>query len=324
MVVAFDPAEVPTPDGVTRLVHPALAVADAGLVLALTAACDAPLALLQALEAIGGDALYVDLSTGSPQMKRELAGHAAQRDLDFADAALMAMVPGTGLATPTLVSGHGAERYCSMINPLGGRADPLDGPAGAAAARKLLRSVMMKGTAAVLIEALRAGAAADDLDWLWANLSGEIEAADEQWLFRLVTGSKTHAGRRKAEMEAVAAMLDDLGQPAVMTRATIESLTELLDGDAPDLTGLSASDPTGLSASDLTGLSASERDEPVPATDEDAVGVAGDRTLARDGPSSPAHSDPDPDPDPDPGADSDLAPDLELEPDAGADQVDDD
>ncbi len=240
VVTAFDPAEVATPEGVLRFVHPALAAADADLVLAVTAAADATLALLQALEVIDGDALYVDASTGSPRMKVELADHAAQRDLDFADAALMATVPGTGLSTPTLASGGGAERYCAMINPLGGRAEPLDGPPGAAATRKLLRSVMMKGTAAVLIEAVRAGAAADDLAWLWGNLADEIGAADEQWLRRLVTGSKTHATRRKAEMEAAAAMLADLGPSAVMTAATIESLAELVEGELPDLTGLPA------------------------------------------------------------------------------------
>lgn len=234
-VVAFDPAEVPTPAGVDRVVHPALAARQADLVIGVTSAADATLSLLQAVEVIRSDALYADLSTGSPQLKADLAQYAAKRDLDFADVALMSMVPGNGLATPSLASGSGAERYCQIINPLGGVAEELTGPPGTAAAKKLLRSVMMKGTAAVLIEAMRAGAALDDVEWLWANLSQEVEGADEQWLRRLMTGSKTHAKRRKAEMEAAAAMLEGLDVSSSMTRATIGSLTELLDGDLPEL-----------------------------------------------------------------------------------------
>ncbi len=234
-VLAFDPAAVATPEGVTRFVHPALAARDADLVIGVTAAADATLSLLQSIEVIRQDAVYADLSTGPPQLKADLAEYAAKRDLEFADVALMSMVPGNGLATPSMASGTGAERYCEMINALGGSAEALSGPPGTAAAKKLLRSVMMKGTAAVLIEAARAGAAFDDLEWLWSNLRNELEGADDEWMRRLVTGSKTHAPRRKAEMEAAADMLEGLAVPSVMTQATIASLTELLDGDLPEL-----------------------------------------------------------------------------------------
>lgn len=234
-VTAFDPAEVPTPDGVERFVHPALAVHGADLVLGVTAAADAELALLQSLEAVASDAAYADLSTASPELKQELAGYAAGRDLPFADVALMSMVPGNGLATPSLVAGTAAFHYCAIINSLGGQAQTIDGPPGAASAKKLLRSVMMKGTAAVLIEAVRAGAAADDLEWLWVNLADELSSADEPWMRRLVAGSKNHARRRTGEMEAALAMLDGLGVPSIMTAATIESLTELVDGEVPEL-----------------------------------------------------------------------------------------
>ncbi len=234
-VTAFDPAEVATPDGVKRFVHPALAVRSAELVLGVTGGAEAKLALLQSLEAIDRDAVYADLSTGSPQLKAELASYAAKRDLDFADVALMAMVPRAGLATPSLAAGPGAVRYSEIVNRLGGRVDLIDGPPGTAATKKLLRSVVMKGTAAVLVEALRAGAAVDDLDWLWSNIGQELAGADEDWLRRLATGSKLHARRRIAEMEAAASMLDHLEVPAVMTRATVASLLQLTEVEVPEL-----------------------------------------------------------------------------------------
>lgn len=236
VVSAYDPAKVATPDGVMRRAHPALAVRPADLILAVTPGADAKLALLQSLEAIRSDALYADLSSSSPHLKLELANFAEKRDLDFADVALMSMVPGNGLATPSLTAGPGAERYCDLVNGLGGRAETVDGGPGAAAARKLLRSVMMKGTAAVLVEAVRAGAVYDDLEWLWSNVEVELANADGDWMRRLITGSKVHARRRKSEMEAAASMLEDADVPSSMTRAVIASLDELqAGGELPEL-----------------------------------------------------------------------------------------
>lgn len=235
-VSAYDPANVATPDGVRRFVHPALAVRSADVVLAVTGGEDAKLALLQALEAIHSDALYADLSSSSPNVKNELALFADKRALDFADVALMSMVPGNGVATPSLVSGTGAQRYQDVFSEFGGQVDMIDGPAGSAAAKKLLRSVMMKGVAAVLVEAVRAGAVYDDLEWLWDEMGAEFADADEEWMRRLVTGSKAHARRRRGEMEAAAEMLEAADVPPIMTRAAVTSLTELLlGGEIPEL-----------------------------------------------------------------------------------------
>lgn len=230
-----------------RYIHPALAVRQADLVFAITGGVDAKLALLQSLEAVRSDAVYADLSSSSPHLKSELSVYAGKRDLDFVDVALMSMVPGHGLATPSLAAGTGAERYIDFVNGLGGHVQSVEGPAGSAAAKKLLRSIMMKGTAAVLVEAVRAGAAYDDLEWLWSNINTELSNADGEWMHRLITGSKVHARRRRGEMEAAAAMLDEAEIPSVMTNAVIASLTELLDGgELPDLphAGADASLPT--------------------------------------------------------------------------------
>ncbi len=236
-VIGFDPADVSTPPGVKRAVHPALAVRNADLVMALTAEADAQLAMLQAIEAIRPGTLYADLSTSSPQVKLELETVAERKSLGFADVALLAMVPGNGLSTPSLASGPGAHRYADMINQLGGYVEPLAAATGVAAGRKLLRSVMMKGFAAVVLEAVRAGAAADDLTWLWRNLSGEIERADEDWLRRLVQGTSTHAHRRRDEMQSATDMLAALGISPLMTISTTRSLEHLMAGDfdIPDL-----------------------------------------------------------------------------------------
>ena len=227
-VVGFDPAEVATPAGVHRVVHPALAVRGVDLIAAVTAEADSRLALLQAVEAIRPGTLYADLATSSPQVKLELEAVADRKDIDFTDVALLAMVPGRGIATPSLASGPGAHRYADIVNRLGGYVEPLAAATGVAAGRKLLRSVMMKGMASVVLEAATAGAAADDLTWLWRNLTSEIEKADEDWLRRLALGSRTHAERRRDEMRSAGDMLRGLGVEPIMTMATANSLERLL------------------------------------------------------------------------------------------------
>ena len=112
--------------------------------------------------------------------------------------------------------------------------------AGDATTRKLLRSVTMKGLAAVVIEALRAAHAAGLADWLWSDLVAEMTAADERLLIRLVEGTGVHAARRVHEMQASASMLQSLGVDPVMTGATVESLRRVLTAGVPEVPGQTA------------------------------------------------------------------------------------
>lgn len=224
VVAGFDPAERPTPGDVTRHDDPRRAVEGADVVIALTAASDATTALVQALEEIPSNAVYADLATSSVALKRELAARAAGRSLGFADVALMSTVPGKGIATPQLVAGIGAARYVELMTPLGAPATYVSEQAGEAAVRKLLRSVVMKGLAALLIEALEAGEAAGLQDWLWDHVAEEIVGVDDGFLRRLVEGTGPHAVRRLHEMEVAQELLEELGIQPRMTAGTVRSL----------------------------------------------------------------------------------------------------
>ncbi len=234
-VAGFDPAEVPTPAGVERFDDPRAVVGDADLVLALTSAADARTALTQALADIPASALYADLSTSGADLEAELAGLAGERGLLFADVALMAVVPGKGMRTPALVSGPGADRYVELMAPMGVPVESIGGVAGDASTRKLLRSVMMKGLAALVIEAMRAAGEAGQSEWLWGNLTAQIEAADGALLRRLVDGTGLHSERRRHEMEASRDLLESLGVDPVMTRSTVESLRRVPEEGVPEL-----------------------------------------------------------------------------------------
>ena len=195
------------------------------------AAVDALKAGLSGLRAGGPprpDVVWADLNTASPGTKRQLAGLAEEAGVPFADVAMMAPVPGRGLRVPMLASGTGAARYAALLTPLGAGIEVLDGPAGLAASKKLLRSVFFKGMAASIVEALDAARAAGDEPWLREHIAAELAAMDAATLDRVTGGTRQHAVRRAAEMEAAASMLAELGVPPLMagaSRAVHERLT---------------------------------------------------------------------------------------------------
>jgi len=238
-VHGYDPADVPTPPGVTRHQTPQPSVVGSQLVLAATSAVDARRALAQADMTPG--TIYADLSTSPPGLKEELAQHATSAGLPFADVALMAPVPGHGLATPSLVSGPGALRYSAIVNAIGGRAEFLSDRPGDAAGHKLLRSVVTKGLTSLLIESLEGAEENGSADWIWAHLVEFFGSIDEAMLKRLIDGTPRHVKRRIVEMEAAREFLESLGVSPTMTEATVAALrrveAEGLGGAAARLGG---------------------------------------------------------------------------------------
>jgi 3-hydroxyisobutyrate dehydrogenase-like beta-hydroxyacid dehydrogenase len=183
----------------------------------------------QAWEVIVPETVYADLATSSPTLKRDLAARAGRGAVAFADVALMAPVPGRGLATPALACGDGAARFAEVMNPLGGRIEVIAGEAGDAAARKLIRSVVTKGLTALIIESMEAASAAGEEDWAWDHIVETLTATDEAFIDRLLEGTGAHAERRLAEMEATGEFLEHLGVPGDMTAGTIAHLRRALE-----------------------------------------------------------------------------------------------
>jgi 3-hydroxyisobutyrate dehydrogenase-like beta-hydroxyacid dehydrogenase len=227
IVRAFDP-KVPAPAGIQAFSSDADAARGAAIVMALTSAHEAVETLRLALSGVGAGAIYADLNTGSAGLKATLAKIAAEAGVAFVDVALMAPVPGLGLSTPMLASGPGADGYVRILRSLGATVTALPGPPGTAATRKLVRSVFYKGLAAAVTEALRAGRAAGCEDWLRADIGQVLEDASAATVDRLEHGSIRHARRRMDEMMAASDLLDELGVPPRIARASQTWLEQLM------------------------------------------------------------------------------------------------
>jgi 3-hydroxyisobutyrate dehydrogenase-like beta-hydroxyacid dehydrogenase len=227
-VRGYDPLPETGPDAATA----AEAAHGADVILSANSAADAADAARSVVDILQPGQLLADVNTTAPALKRELAAIVAPTGAAFADVALMAPVPNAGIRTPALASGDGAQRFAQVMAPFGMPVELAGDEPGAAAMRKLLRSIVWKGLAAVILEATAAGEAAGQADWMREEILAVLAGADEALVERMLTGSRTHARRRAHEMEAVGEMLRALGVEPHMSDGSAAWLRSLRDGKA--------------------------------------------------------------------------------------------
>lgn len=227
-VTGYAPAPTPTPGGVTRAHSVADAVLGADLALSFTGEQAAIGAAAEASGALPTGACYADFNTAAPATKRAVQGACG---VALADVAVLAPAPRAGVATPLIVSGDGADDVAGALRSAGAPVEVLAEPAGAAAGRKLLRSVFMKGLADAVIEADTAGTAAGCQQWVREQMAGESGPRGAELIERLIEGTHAHTPRRLHEMRASREYLDELGVRTPVVEAGLAWLRELTSAE---------------------------------------------------------------------------------------------
>jgi 3-hydroxyisobutyrate dehydrogenase len=232
-VKGFDPVAPTTPAGITRAATAAEACAGADIVLVMTGAAAARGVAAECLPVLGAGSCYADFTSSSPGVMQEL-GQLPSR-ADFADVAILGPVSAMGEKTPLMTSGPGAKAVADLLTPLGVDVEIAGGEPGAAMAHKLLRSVLMKGLASVVVEAVTAGRAAGLEEWIRAQIASQLAGDGQAVIERFLTGTAKHAVRRSKEMQDTASYLGDLGVPAEITAASAAALGRMAQEPAPAL-----------------------------------------------------------------------------------------
>lgn len=230
-VVGTDLHVTPALDGVGIAADIAHAVRGADVVLSLVGASSAAEVLAETLPAMDAG-IFVDMNTSGPDDKARLASRAAERGIPFVDAAIMAPVPRARIDTPLLLSGAGVAALAPVLRELGIPATDVGPEAGAAARLKLLRSIFMKGLAAVVVESVHAAEAFGEEEWLIDQIASELGASGRDAVRHLLDGTIKHAVRRDLEMREARDFLETLGAPHPMTDGTIEWLRAIADRGA--------------------------------------------------------------------------------------------
>jgi len=176
---------------------------------------------------LAGNPYYLDVNSVSPGRKRDtdalLAGKAR-----YVDVAILSPILPARHKSPMLLAGPQAETIKPVLDGFGMKVSVAGPKTGAAAAIKMVRSVMIKGIEAVTLECFLAAARAGVVEEVAASLKNNYPTLDWGQVAEYnIERMASHGIRRAAEMEEVADTLRELGVDPLMTSATVERQREM-------------------------------------------------------------------------------------------------
>lgn len=206
------------------------AVRGADIVFSAVTAASNLEAARQAAPGLAAGQFYVELNSVSPNRKREAAEIVGSR-ARFVGMAVMAPVHPLRHRTPVLISGPAAAEIMPLLRRCGMDVDEAGEDVGAAAAVKMVRSVMVKGLGALTQECFLAARRAGVEDRIIASLTQSYPMIDwAKFADYNLERMATHGLRRAAEMRDVCETLESLGVEPALTRGTVAR--EQRTGDA--------------------------------------------------------------------------------------------
>lgn len=204
------------------------AVANSDIIVAAVTAGSSIDAARSVAPHISGNPYYLDVNSVSPGRKRE-AAEVLEGAARYVDVAILAPIHPRRHRTPLLLAGpHAAAVMPLLVDELDMRGAIASDQVGAAAALKMIRSVMIKGiealTAECFIAAQRAGIAQE----VAASLHNNYPTLDWNKVIDYnLERMASHGIRRAEEMEQVAATLTELGIAPLMADATVQRQREM-------------------------------------------------------------------------------------------------
>lgn len=206
---------------------------------------------------LAGKPFFLDINSVSPGRKQETArllGDAGR----YVDIAVLAPIYPARHQTPMLIAGPHAQEIASKLTALGMRVSIAGTETGAAAAIKMVRSVMIKGIEALTLECFLAAARAGVIDEVAISMKNNYPGLDWAKIVPYnLERMANHGERRAAEMEEVADTLRELGVEPLMTSATVRRQREMGQiGKQQSVRGVLDKDRTAM----LSAISAAARD----------------------------------------------------------------
>ena len=192
----------------------------AGLVICAVTAAQALAAAEATAPGIGQGAYFLDLNSASPGTKAAAGQAIDAANGRYVEAAVMSSVPGKGLKTPMLLGGVHAQAFLDDARALQMNASVFSETVGLASATKMCRSVMIKGTEALLAECLLTARHYGVEDTVLGSLSDMLPNPDWERTARyMISRSLAHGKRRAEEMREVARTVSEAGGEPLMSSA---------------------------------------------------------------------------------------------------------
>src|SRR6202012_4104825 len=203
------------------------AIRGAELVISAVTAASSTDAAQSVKSHLAGKPYFLDINSVSPGRTQNSAkelGDAAR----YIDVAIIAPIYPARHQTPMLLAGPDAKAVAPLLTGLGMKVSVSGPEVGAAAAIKMVRSVMIKGIEALTLECFLAAARAGVIDEVAASLKNNYPGLDWAKVVPYnLERMASHGERRAAEMEEVAETLRELGVEPLMTNATVKRQREM-------------------------------------------------------------------------------------------------
>ncbi len=199
------------------------ALSDAMAIFSLVTADQAHEAAKRAAGFIRKDALFFDCNSCAPGTKRRSSAIIEAAGGRYVDIAVMSPVYPKRHQTPLLTSGPHTEDAIEFLEQLEMNVSPVEGETGTASSMKMIRSIMVKGMEALVLECVLAGRRAGISDVVLDTLEASYPGFGwKEKSAYMMERALTHGVRRAAEMREVAITVQELGFSGGMASATAD------------------------------------------------------------------------------------------------------
>ena len=200
------------------------AIAGCDLVISAVTAAQTLAAAQSVVGGLSKGAVFLDLNSASPGMKRQAADAIASCGGCYVEAAVMSPVAPKRMATSMLLGGPHAQAFLPHLKELGFEgARFFSSETGRASAAKMCRSVIVKGMEALLLESLLTARAYDVEEVVLASLEDLFPGPEWRQLARyMISRTLEHGERRAEEMREVVRTVSEAGLEPHMSAATAE------------------------------------------------------------------------------------------------------
>lgn len=174
--------------------------------------------------------IFVDLNSISPDAKKRVGealarGGANGGEGAFVEGAVMARVPPYRHKVPVLLAGKAAGRAAELMNAAGMAIEVVGEEIGQACAVKMIRSIIVKGVEALLLESLTAAEKAGVRERILDSISETFPGIDWRETATYYIGrTQQHGARRVTEMREAAATLESFGLEPVLSTAIARTI----------------------------------------------------------------------------------------------------
>ncbi len=188
-------------------------------------------AVVQYLQA---DQIYADLNSCTPNLKKQSMAVIQESGASYVDVGVVGGISIQGHKIPCLLCGDKAAALEMLMSPYGMNMKVVDGPVGTAALIKMLRSVVLKGIEALMLEMFMAAEEYGLQDTMMDSIAATFNKGNfEKYSDMLMSTHGLHAGRRSDEVQMILETIKEVGVAPHVTEGICNFFVQSAKLDMP-------------------------------------------------------------------------------------------